>query len=159
MESLGTSPGALPSGGGGWGLVFQLVCRFHRYWAYSSKSTVWPKTESCFQDGACSVCFLLQDKNTLSGPRTGPPLCNRKTSVSFYWFPWLARPAVPTSHPAVLWSAGVVLTYPAEEMLMLMALLYAYILNEFHKYFLSSCCQRKSEVSGCVEIIKKTTFS
>ena len=45
------SPGALPSRG----LVFQLVCRFHRYWANSSKSTVWPKMESCFQDGACSV--------------------------------------------------------------------------------------------------------
>ena len=45
------SPGALPSRG----LVFQLVCRFHRYWAYSSKSTVWPKMESCFQDRACSV--------------------------------------------------------------------------------------------------------
>ena len=45
------SPGALPSGG----LVFQLVCRFHRYGAYSSKSTVQPKTESCFQDGACSA--------------------------------------------------------------------------------------------------------
>ena len=41
------------------GLVFQLVRRFHRYWAYSSKSTVQPKMESCFQDGACSVCFLL----------------------------------------------------------------------------------------------------
>ena len=50
------SPGALPSGG----LVFQLVCRFHRYWAYRSKSTVPPKTEFCFQEGACSVCFLLQ---------------------------------------------------------------------------------------------------
>ena len=52
------SPGALPSRG----LVFQLVCRVHRYWAYSSKSTVRPKTESCFQDGACSVCFLLQEE-------------------------------------------------------------------------------------------------
>ena len=41
------------------GLVFQLVCNFHRYWAYSSKSTVQPKMESCFQDGACFVCFLL----------------------------------------------------------------------------------------------------
>ena len=49
------SPGALPSRG----LVFQLVCHFHRYWAYSSNSTVWPKMESCFQDGACPVCFLL----------------------------------------------------------------------------------------------------
>ena len=45
------SPGALPSGG----LVFQLVCRFHKYWAYSSKSTVRPKMEYCFQDRACSV--------------------------------------------------------------------------------------------------------
>ena len=55
MESLGRSPRALPSGG----LVFQLVCHFHRYWASSSKSTVGPKMESCFQDGACSVHFLL----------------------------------------------------------------------------------------------------
>ena len=45
------SPGPLPSEG----LVFQLVCRFHRYWAYSSKSTVQPKMESCFQDRAYSV--------------------------------------------------------------------------------------------------------
>ena len=30
------SPGALPSRG----LVFQLVCRFHRYWAESSKSSL-----------------------------------------------------------------------------------------------------------------------
>ena len=45
------SPRALPSGG----LVIQLVCRFHRYWAHSSKSTVWPKMESIFQDGACSL--------------------------------------------------------------------------------------------------------
>ena len=36
-----------------------MICRFHRYWAYSSKSTVWPKMESCFQDGACSFSFLL----------------------------------------------------------------------------------------------------
>ena len=50
------SHGVLPSRG----LVFQLVCRFHRYWAYSSKSTVQPKMESCFQERACSVCFLLQ---------------------------------------------------------------------------------------------------
>ena len=45
------STGALPSRG----LVFQLVCSFQRYWAYSSKSTVRPKTESCFQDRDCSV--------------------------------------------------------------------------------------------------------
>ena len=46
------SPGALPWGVGSGVLVFQLVCCFHRYWAYSSKSTVWPKMESSFQDGA-----------------------------------------------------------------------------------------------------------
>ena len=45
------SPGALPSRV----LVFQLVCHFHRYQAYSSKSIVWPKMESCFLDRACSV--------------------------------------------------------------------------------------------------------
>ena len=50
-ESVGMSPGALPSSS----LVFQLVCCFHRYWAYNSKSTVRPKMESCFQDRACSV--------------------------------------------------------------------------------------------------------
>ena len=51
------SPGALPSRG----LVFQLVYCFHRYWAYSSKSTVWPKMEPCFQDRACSVSsFMLR---------------------------------------------------------------------------------------------------
>ena len=58
------SPGAVPwSGaaeGGGGCLVFQLVCRFHRSWAYSSTSTVQPKMESRFQDEACSVCFLFQ---------------------------------------------------------------------------------------------------
>ena len=47
------SPGAIHSGGGC--LVFQLVCHFHRFWAYSSKATVQPKMESCFQDGACSA--------------------------------------------------------------------------------------------------------
>ena len=49
------SPGALPS----WFLVFQLVCHFRRYWAYSSQSTVWPRMESCFQDGACSVSSFI----------------------------------------------------------------------------------------------------
>ena len=45
------SPRALPFGG----LVSQLICRFHRYWVDSSKSTVQPKMESCLQDRACSV--------------------------------------------------------------------------------------------------------
>lgn len=34
------------AGAGAGGLVFQLVCRFHRDWAYSSKSAVQPKMES-----------------------------------------------------------------------------------------------------------------
>ena len=58
VENLDSSPGALPSGG----LAFHLVCRFHRYWAYSSKSTVWPKMESCFQDRACSVSSFKTKK-------------------------------------------------------------------------------------------------
>ena len=52
------SPGVFHPGG----LVFQLVYNFHRYWAYSSKSAVQPKIDSCFQDGACSVCFLLHEQ-------------------------------------------------------------------------------------------------
>ena len=55
------SPGALPSRV----LVFQLVCHFHRYQAYSSKSTVRPKMESCFQDRACSVSSF----RTISNPK------------------------------------------------------------------------------------------
>ena len=50
------SHGALPSGG----LVFQLVCCFYRYWACSSKSTVGPKMESCFQNRACSVSSFIE---------------------------------------------------------------------------------------------------
>ena len=61
------STGALPSGG----LVSQLVCRFHKYWAYSSKSTVRPKMESCFQDRACSVSsfnfICILDYGKMSG--------------------------------------------------------------------------------------------
>ena len=58
----GYEPWASPIWGG---LVFQSVRSFHRYWAYSSKSTVQPKTESGFQDRACSVCFFLQCKRRL----------------------------------------------------------------------------------------------
>ena len=66
-------PGRLQSTGGSsiqGGLVFQLVCRFHRYWAWSSKSTVWPMMESCFQDGARSVCFLLHLQFTYAAAPT-----------------------------------------------------------------------------------------
>ena len=53
------SPGALPSRG----LVFQLMCCFHRYWAYSSKSTVRPEMVSCFQDGGSSVSFFTSTRD------------------------------------------------------------------------------------------------
>ena len=53
-HGVAKEPWALPFRG----MVFQLVCCFHRYWAYSSKSTVQPKMESCFQDRACSVSFV-----------------------------------------------------------------------------------------------------
>ena len=55
-------PWALPSGG----LVFQFVCRFHSYWAYSSESTVWPEMESCFQDRACSVSSFIPPLDALN---------------------------------------------------------------------------------------------
>ena len=38
---------------------FPVVCHFQRYWADSSKSTVQPKMESCFQDRACSVSSFI----------------------------------------------------------------------------------------------------
>ena len=40
------------------GLVFRLVCRFHSYWAMAH-SPVWPRMESCFQDGALSVSSFI----------------------------------------------------------------------------------------------------
>ena len=51
-----------------------MVCHFHRYWAYSSKSTVRPKMESCFQDGACSVCFFLQHQFFGARPSSQPKI-------------------------------------------------------------------------------------
>ena len=78
MESLARSPGAPPS----WGSDFLLVCRFHRYWAYSSKSRVSPKMESCFQDTACSVSSFANTyphpKSTVSYPSTSI-FCSLKT--------------------------------------------------------------------------------
>ena len=76
------SPGALPWAGRG--LVFQLVCHlyrywaqsfyrywaqsFYRYWAQSSKPTVQPRTESRFQDGACSASpFAVSEPASLWG--------------------------------------------------------------------------------------------
>ena len=49
-----------------WTRLSDFTFTFHRYWAYSSKSTVRPKMESCFQDGACSVCFLLQEEKGMT---------------------------------------------------------------------------------------------
>ena len=72
------SPGALPSEG----LVFQLVCCFHRYWACSSKSTVWPKMESCFKDRACSVSSFKLSVSEMCLTTEPPPvrdlLCSRE---------------------------------------------------------------------------------
>ena len=59
------NPGAFPCGG----LVFQLACHLHRYWAYSSKSTVWPKMESCFQDRACPVSAFTVAKKLPANAR------------------------------------------------------------------------------------------
>ena len=63
--------GILLGHGEPWGSSFQgpgflVGMSFHRYWAYSSKSTVPPELESCFQDGACSVCFFLQQVGLFS---------------------------------------------------------------------------------------------
>ena len=52
------------------GLVFQLVCRFHRYWAYSSKSTVQLKMESRFQDRACSASSFTTTKGLHAATKT-----------------------------------------------------------------------------------------
>ena len=62
------SPGALPSGG----LVFQLVCSFPQILGIELKVHSSAQMESCFQGGACSVCFLLQGKKRLTcGPQCG----------------------------------------------------------------------------------------
>ena len=117
------SPGALPSGG----LVFQLVCRFHRYWAYSSKSTVRPKMESCFQDRACSVssfilefeldCFpdihvpLLHSHLHFPSPFSPLPQCWGQGHVvnftTVLWanmsYPFLSTPALKTLQVTYSW--------------------------------------------------------
>ena len=90
------SPGALPSRG----LVFQLVCRFHRYWAYCSKSTVQPKMESCFQDRACSVSsfisivefhnlslLMITQQNVSKQEKMGNKSLSLKLKVSKRWKP------------------------------------------------------------------------
>ena len=107
------SPRALPSGG----LVFQWVYRFHRYWAYSSKSTVRPKMESCFKDGTCSVCFLLHYDSDISsyqylqiqllllceGHHPNPSACSCwwtfKSFCSLYIARNAARPSVAFAFP------------------------------------------------------------
>ena len=42
-------------------------CLFHRYWAYSSKSTVRPRMESCFQDRACFVSSFISTNCSYHG--------------------------------------------------------------------------------------------
>ena len=58
----------------------------HRYWAYSSKSTVQPKMESCFQDGACSVCFFLitSQENQVRMAETKPDLTSQSSLLKCY---------------------------------------------------------------------------
>ena len=96
MQSLGTIAGALPSGG----LVFQLVCCFHRYWAHSSKSTVRPKMESCSQDGACSVCFLLQSDSATPWTTSTPgfPVLHHLPELAQTHVLWVGD-AIQPSHP------------------------------------------------------------
>jgi len=113
VESLGRSPGALPSGG----LVFQLVCRFHRYWAYSSKSTFWPKMESCFQDRACSVYFFLhygcvlqlsfiwKAKGTISLSHEGGPTLKMWKEARPILAPLFMFFLLPLSLPCVNWAS------------------------------------------------------
>ena len=105
MESLGMSPGALPSGDG---LVFQLVYHFHRYWAYSSKSTVWPKMESCFQDGTCSICSSFTKAHlTLHFKMSGSRWVATPSWVSGSWRSFLYSSSVYSCHLLLISSASV----------------------------------------------------
>ena len=95
------SPRALPSGG----LVIQLVCRFHRYWAHSSKSTVRPKMESCSQDGACSVCFLRQSVSATPWTTSTPgfPVLHHLPELAQTHVLWVGdaiQPFCPLSSPS-----------------------------------------------------------
>ena len=105
LESLGTSSEAPSSRGSG----FSLVCRFHRYWGHSSKSTVQPKMESYFQDGACSVSSFtmvvlvgmgLVIPGTISqGLFGGTAGMGQEPGVSWGSLRGLVRMPVPFSHP------------------------------------------------------------
>ena len=75
-------PGALPSRG----LVFQLVCHFHRYWAYSSKVHSPAQDGVLFQDGACSVCFLLHKEVAVASSKT--MLQSENFILSIVGSPW-----------------------------------------------------------------------
>ena len=55
------------------GLLFQLVCHFHRYWAYSSKSTVCSRMESCFQEPVLSVSSFRRTDAETEAPIVWPP--------------------------------------------------------------------------------------
>ena len=50
------SPGLFCGGGGVWLSSWYVVS------IDAGHSSVWPKMESCFQDRACSVCFLLHSQ-------------------------------------------------------------------------------------------------
>ena len=77
MESLGMSPGALPSGAGwGWGgLVFQLVCRFHRYcfkvYSLAQRPQSGPRWSPAFKmELVLSVSPFSSDQQDLCNPLT-----------------------------------------------------------------------------------------
>ena len=61
-ESLGTSPGALPSGGSGFpvGMSFPYTLSIELKVHSPAQDGV---LLSSFQDGVCSVCFLLHNNN------------------------------------------------------------------------------------------------
>ena len=100
-HGVAKEPWALPFRG----MVFQLVCCFHRYWAYSSKSTVQPKMESCFQDRACSVSSF-----TSSFPLI----------LIFFFFPlcilvWNVSADVPSSSAILYLSVSNLITSPSDS--------------------------------------------
>ena len=85
------------------GLLPQLVCHSHRYWAYSSKSTVQPEMETCFQDGACSVCFLLHLRLLPHSSHLGrdraecPVLCTRSPPAILHLVVSVCQSCSPSS--------------------------------------------------------------
>ena len=85
------SPGARPS----WGLVFQMVCRFHRCWAFSSKSTVRPRWSPAFkiEPVLFPPSFLEPSQPSPWGPRCREPSADGWLQRSLSGWQSLPRPA------------------------------------------------------------------